>query len=256
MNETLKTIRSMHSIRSFSKREIPNEDLQTILNAAVQAATASAEQGYSIIVVDDKAVMKDMIQYVGSKALIFCVDYNRLMDLAAHTGNEWGCDSLQQFITGSTDALLAAQNAAVAAHSLGIDTLFTNSVHRVSLPAFYQAFNLPEKHCFPLITLVLGYGEQQPERLKDRWNGPGVIHYGKYHRLTPDELDAMTQDYDNPDKYLDMRGPRQEKEERQSFPDWFFQVWCRQFNTNDNKTMEFYKTISDAGFFGDRPKGF
>jgi FMN reductase [NAD(P)H] len=68
MNETLKTIHSMHSVRSFSDREISPEDLQTVINAAVRAATASAEQSYSIIVVDDKSIMKEFIQYVGSKA--------------------------------------------------------------------------------------------------------------------------------------------------------------------------------------------
>jgi hypothetical protein len=160
------------------------------------------------------------------------------------------------FITGSTDTILAAQNAAVAAHSLGIDTLFTNSLHRVSLPKFYQTFNLPKKYCFPLITLVLGYENQKPAYIKGRLNGPGVIHYGRYQRLTPNELEAMVRDLDNPEKHLDLRGPKQENEVRLNFADWFFRVWCKQFKEEDNKTVELYKTLSDAGFLADRPKEF
>jgi len=47
-----------------------------------------------------------------------------------------------------TDTALAAQTAVIAAGSLGIDYLFTNSIHCGDLRGFCEKFNLPDKLCF------------------------------------------------------------------------------------------------------------
>ena len=85
VNETLKTIHGLRSVRRFSRKEIPEEDLTTILNAAVRAANAGGRQGYAIVVVRDRAAMKHF-GYVGSRLLVFCVDYNRIADTADALG--------------------------------------------------------------------------------------------------------------------------------------------------------------------------
>ncbi|MBA1334261.1 MAG: hypothetical protein HPY66_1970 [Firmicutes bacterium] len=88
MNDTFKTIHNLHSTHgNFSSREITGEDLDAIIKASVRAANASARQSYSIIVVNDKAVMKEYLEYVGSKALIFCLDFTRLKDTAEYLGH-------------------------------------------------------------------------------------------------------------------------------------------------------------------------
>ena len=84
MNETLNTLHSLRSIHgNFSDQEITDEDLRTILNASVRAANASARQSYSIVVVEDHDVMRQLCGYVGSKLLLFCVDYNRIIATAS-----------------------------------------------------------------------------------------------------------------------------------------------------------------------------
>lgn len=203
MNGTLKTLYNLRSIHgNFSDKEVSDEDLNTIMNACVQAATASARQSYSIVVVEDKKVMKSL-GYVGSKILIFCVDFTRLIDLAEHLGYEFGKNGLEQFITGSTDTILVAQTAAIAAKSLEIDSLFTNCVHRGDIARVYRLLELPEEYCFPLIALVLGYPKKEPDGgKKGRLNGPGVIHFGKYHRLTTEEREVMIQEYDDPETHF------------------------------------------------------
>ena len=188
-NETLETIHSLRSTHgNFTAQEVSDEDLRTILDAAVRAPNASARQSYSIIVVEDGEMMKKLCGYVGSKALLFCVDYTRVKDAAAHLGHPFSAQGTISFVTGSTDTILAAQTAAIAARSLGIDALFTNGVHRGDMNRVYALLDLPEAHCFPLIMLVLGYADEEPKSLKGRLSGPGVVHWKKYHRLTDDEL--------------------------------------------------------------------
>lgn len=60
MNETLRTLHSLRTIHgNFSQREITDQDLHTILEAAMRAANASARQSYSIIVLEDRETMKN-----------------------------------------------------------------------------------------------------------------------------------------------------------------------------------------------------
>ncbi len=248
MNETLKTIHSLHSTHgNFSEREVSAEDLQTVLAAAVKAATASARQSYSIVVVDDRPAMKAYLDYAGSKALIFCVDYTRLVDTAAHLGRSYACGGLQNFITGSMDTILAAQTAAIAARSLGIDSLFTNSVHRHDLSRFYERFNLPARLCFPLIALILGYADNTSREQKGgRLLEQGVVHYGTYRRLTEEGLARLVADYDDPQKKLGLVFHNNE-----DYLEWFFDIWCKSAESDDPgdpRMRDLYAVLHKAGF--------
>ena len=250
MNEALKTIHCLYSTHgNFSDRAILEEDLKTILQAAVRAANASSRQSYSIIVVDDQEVMKEQFNYVGNKALIFCVDYNRIVDTAKYLNQNYTCDNLSSFITGSTDTALAAQTAVIAARSLGIDSLFTNSLHRSDLNKFYQQFNLPEKHCFPLITLILGYAKEEKHALRGRLNGPGVIHYGKYQPLSNEQLVQLVSDYNQPENNLGLPFFKP-NEDFKNYLDWFFADWSKLKDAEKFAKMQanLYAALQRAGF--------
>ncbi len=248
MNHQNETLRTIHSLRSthgnFSDKEIKDEDLQTILNAAVRAANSSARQCYSIIVIEDKKLMKQVIGYTGSKALVFCVDYNRLIDTARYLGHTYDVGETLWFITASIDTVLAAQTAAIAARSLDIDSLFTNGIHRGDPSRVYRLLKLPEKHCFPLIALVLGYTTKEPDYLKGRLNGAGVVHFGEYHRLTDQELMDLVKQYDDPDKHLGLNQDWKEKG-FDHYLDWFYKVWSRPV---DRKRDTFYDILRNAQF--------
>ncbi len=242
MNETLKTIHNLKSTHgNFSDREISNEDLKTILDAGVRAATASSRQSYSIIVIEDRSVMKEYFDYEGSKALLFCVDMNRLVDTAKYLNYEFYTGGIPEFITGSTDTILAVQTAVIAAESLGIDSLITNSVHRNNMEKLYEKFKLPNKYCFPLACLILGYSTDTKQPQKGRLTGTGVVHYGKYHKLENEEIQQLVDLYDNPEMNM---GPGHNKDYKR-YVDWFYGFWCRQFG---DQTEELTAMLRKTGF--------
>ena len=247
MNETLKTIHSLRSIHgNFSSQEITDEDLKLLLVACVRAANASARQSYSIVVVEDRNLMKKLSGFAGSKALVFCVDYNRIMDAAEHLGHQFSVDGVIPFVTGSTDTILAAQTAAIAAKSLGIDALFTNGIHRGDMTRVYELLGLPEKYCFPLIMLVLGYPKEEPGYLKGRLRGPGVVHYGKYYRAKADELGALVQQYDDSEKHLGLNNTWKQKG-FEHYLDWFYTVWSARGGKKGGKS-QMYEILERTGF--------
>lgn len=241
-NETLDLIYQLQSIHEFDTKEIPTDDLDAILKAAVKAANASARQSYSIIVVRAEEQLKKFF-YGSDKALIICVDYNRLIKCADHLNHPYDYYNLLGFITGSTDAILVAQTAVIAAKSLGIDSLFTNSLHRAPFDEIQKEFNLPEKHCFPLISICLGYRKNDPEFKKGRWAGPGIVHYDKYHELTEQETEDLIVVYDDPKKHLGLTY----NHEFPHYLDWFYLKWSQnRYGTEKGKNMA--ELLSKLGF--------
>jgi hypothetical protein len=212
----------------------------------VCAANASALQSYSIVVADDRNLMKKLSGFTGSKALVFCVDYNRIIDAAGHLGHQFSVDGVISFVTGSTDTILATQTATIAAKSLGIDSLFTNGIHRGDMTRVYELLGLPEKYCFPLIMLVLGYPKEEPNYLKGRLSGPGVFHFGKYHRVAVDELEVLVQQYDDPEKHLGLNNTWKQKG-FEHYLDWFYTVWSTRSGKKDGKS-QMYEIMERIGF--------
>lgn len=227
MNETIRVIQALKTVRNFSERPIAPTELACILQASVQAATASARQTYSIIVVEDKEVMRK-IGYVASHMLVFCVDFNRVIDTANYLGYQYGPGLGEaDFVTGSTDTLLAAQTAAIAAQSLGIASFFSNCLQRGDMRRIYQLLNLPERYCFPLVALLLGYAAE-PDKAgeKGRIAGPGVIHYQQYQRVTASEIEDIVAAYDQPDKHFLTLIADWQKRGYPHYLDCFYESWC------------------------------
>jgi len=225
MPETMETLRSLRTIHGgFSDTRVSEEDLETILETCVLAANASNRQSYSIVVVEDAETQEQLTGYVGSSMLVFCVDYNRVIDVARYLGHEYTVQGFRLFVAGMVDACLAAQTAAIAAKSLGIDSLFTNGVHRGDMGRVYRLLDLPRMYCYPAIALVLGHPKTEPDHKRGRLSGPGVIHRGTYRHLTAEEMDTIVERYDDPSEHLDMGVPWSERG-FSHFLDWFYEIW-------------------------------
>lgn len=229
MNPTLETLHSLRSIHgAFTEQKIPEETISAILEASLRAANASNRQSYSIIVVDDREAMGELTGYKASHALIYCVDYNRVIAAAEHTANEFKVCGMQELVSGSVDASLAAQTAAIAARALGVDSLFTNGIHRGDPQRLFDILRIPEASCFPLVALVLGYPAEEPKHLRGRLNGAGVVHRGVYRRASADELDEIVSQYDDPEARIAAGVPWRDHG-FEHYLDWFYQVWSKRF---------------------------
>jgi FMN reductase [NAD(P)H] len=252
MNETLQTIHSLRTIHGdFSEQEIREADLNQILEACIRTANASARQSYSIIVLDDRTRMQELFSYQGSRALIFCVDYTRIMAAAKYLENLFDSDDIIGFIVGTMDTMLAAQTAVIAAKSLGIDSLITNGVHRNNFDKVYEILQLPETSCFPLITAVLGYPRQEPAFQKGRLSSKFMVHKGKYHIPTEEQLAQIVAEYDDHSKHIGLID-NWEQEGFQHYLDWFYKKWSGKPPAKkiaSGKVLEFQERLMKSGFW-------
>lgn len=244
MNETLKTIHSMATTHgTFTGKPVNPEDLEAVVNASLRAATASAAQNYSLITVEDKETIRRLSGYESPAAIVYCVDFNRTLDIAAYLGEESGVDGITGFITYSTDTILAAQNGAVAAKSLGLDYMFTNGIHRGDVDRVYKILGLPEKYCVPLIMLLIGYAER-PAEPRGRLGGPGVVHRGKYERISRVSAREIAQEYGKAENRLGLGGYRHSEGYKNYF-DWFFNEWIK---PAPKQAYDFEALLRRAGF--------
>jgi nitroreductase len=247
MNETLRTIHNLRTIHgNFSDRQVADDDLATIVEASVRAANASARQSYSIVVVDDPETMHALCGYRASRMLVYCVDFNRISDTAAQLGCSFDTSELVDFVTGTIDTTLAAQTAAIAAKSLGIDSFFTNGIHRGDMCRVYEILDLPERGCFPVIALLLGYAAEEPPFLKGRISGAGLVHQGRYERLREEEVAQLIAEYDDSERHLGMITDWAEQG-HEHYLEWFYKDW-----SGSSDPSQFYEILRRAGFLAER----
>ncbi len=245
-NETLRTIASLRTIHGdFSDKQIPDADIQQILGASVRAASASAMQSYSIVVVRDPEAQRKICGYRGSCLLLYLLDYNRVIATAKRLDHEYAPADMEAFVTGSTNTILAAQTAVIAAKSLGIDSLLTNGVHRGDMERLWEMLGLPRQYCFPLIALVLGYAAKEPAFQKGRLSGPGIAHDGVYQRLSDEQKDAIVRQYDDKSLHLGLVEDW-DKNGHKHYLDWLHTAWLGRNARSGESQIQ--KRLRQAGF--------
>jgi nitroreductase len=187
-NDTIALLLSHRSTRGFRSDPLPDGTLETLVAAAQSAATSSNLQTWSVVAVDDPAVRAELAAIAGNQKhieqcpifLVFLADVSRNQRLAAEAGTELaGMPFLESFLVAAIDAALAAQNAVVAAESLGLANVYIgalrNDVARVS-----ALLGLPPG-ATPVFGLCVGHALQGREgEVKPRLPQAAVLHRDRY----------------------------------------------------------------------------
>ncbi|MBN1789511.1 MAG: nitroreductase family protein [Bacteroidales bacterium] len=189
-------INNHRSIRRYSSEPISDALLQEILHASTRASTTGNMQVYSIIVTTDPS-QKEKLWEVHFRqnmvkdapmVLTFCADFNRFNTWCRLRKADPGYDNFLSFMTGAIDALLAAQNCALAAeeYKLGICYLGTTLYNAEKI---IEILDLPHG-VIPVTTLVMGYPDEQPG-LTDRLPVEAVVHHEKYRNYSTADIDRL-----------------------------------------------------------------
>lgn len=173
MNETIAQLHARRSARAYTGEPVSSADERTILEAACQAPTAGNQQLYSIIVVRDQtekeelSVTCDNQPFIASAplVLVFCADVRRWYRAFAAADAEPREPGVGDFLLALEDAAIAAQNAVVAAHSLGLGSCYIGDIlERREEQA--RILGCP-RHVVPAVMLVIGHPtEGQLKRVK------------------------------------------------------------------------------------------
>jgi nitroreductase len=195
-NETLALQLAHRSVREFGSQPVTEEQLEALVAAAQSAATSSNLQPWSVIAVRDPqrkarlAVLANDQQFINQAPLflVWVADLGRSRRLAQRAGVPLdGADYLETTIIGVVDTSLAAQNAVIAAESLGLGTVFVGAIrnHPEEVAA---ELGLPDH---AVATFGLAVGTPDPTEnagIKPRLPQGAVLHREQYDAATADAL--------------------------------------------------------------------
>ena len=200
-NDTIAALLRHRSIRGYKSDPLPPGTLETLIAAAQSAATSSNMQTWSVIAVTDPAIKAEIAKCSQQQKhieqcplfLAWLADLSRAERLGAAEGVK--LDALrffETFLVASIDAALAAQNAVIAAESLGLSTVYIgamrNDVRRIA-----ELLELPSG-TLGVFGLCVGYADPAaPSEIKPRLAQGAILHRERYK--VPDEK-TLRGDYD------------------------------------------------------------
>lgn len=189
MNEVIKQIYDRKSVRVYEDRPISEEVKQAVLAAAIQAPTAGNMALYTILDITDPEIKAALAKSCDNQPfiatapmiLIFCADYRRWYDVFCKYETEVRAPGMGDLFLSQADAIIAAQNAVVAAQSLGLGSCYIGDITE-NYEYHRELLKLP-KYVVPAAMLCFGYPtEQQLCRPKPpRFEVADMVHENGYN---------------------------------------------------------------------------
>jgi nitroreductase len=202
-NEHIALLLSHRSIRGYRSESLPPNTLATLIAAAQSAATSSNLQTWSVIAVTDPARKAALAKVAANQKhieqcplfLVWVADISRNQRLGAEEGVTLETMPYQEtFTVAAIDAALAAQNATVAAESLGLSCVYIGAL-RNNPGEVGRIVGLPPG-AFGLFGMCVGYASAMAANaVKPRLPQDVVLHHEIYdtsgesaHRAAYDAL--------------------------------------------------------------------
>lgn len=192
----VETILAHKSVRTFLPDNLPEGALETMVAAAQSASNSSALNQWSVVAVSDpslkqhiadtvaRTVPTDRISWIEEAPilLLWVADLSRGAEITRGKGGEpVVLDYLDSFLMASIDATLAAQNAAIAAESIGLGIVYLG-VMRNAAKELAEIFNLPA-HSFVTFGMAVGCPDaSRTSAIRPRPAQPVVLHHNKYQQ--------------------------------------------------------------------------
>lgn len=187
-NDVIATMLTHRSVRGYKPDPVPAGTLETMIAAAQSAATSSNLQTWSVVEVANPETRAEFARIANNQKhimecpmfLCFLADVSRNDRLARAEGATLeGLPYLETFLVAAIDAALAAQNAVVAAESLGLQTVYIgamrNDVRRVA-----ELLALPAG-AMCVFGLCVGHAKPGAESsVKPRLAQSAVLHRERY----------------------------------------------------------------------------
>lgn len=187
-NATLDTLLAHRSVRAYANRALPAGTLETLIAAAQSAATSSNLQTWSVVAVENPERKARLAAFANNQAhvreaplfLVWLADLSRLERVAGHRNAPLeGLHYLETFLVSAIDAALAAQNAVVAAESLGLSSVFIGALRNKPVETAAE-LGLPPR-VMPMFGMCIGYeDETRPAAVKPRLPQSVVLHREQY----------------------------------------------------------------------------
>lgn len=166
MNSVMETILSRRSVRAFNEKEVPREELEQILKAAIYAPSGMNRQTWQFTAIVNKEKIEELAGLI--EKTLSRKGYNfykpaALILASNERDSKWGKE----------DNACALENIFLAAKSLGIGSVWINQLQGIcdepEIRGFLAKVGIPNDHIVYGIA-ALGYAENE-ENMKVQKTG-------------------------------------------------------------------------------------
>ena len=166
--DALSLLKNHRSIRKFTDQPVDDTMVADIVSAGLAAATSSNVQATTVIRVRDAETRSAIATLAGGQSyvetagafMVWCADLHRSAVACEMAGGEFHPGVTEHFVIAAVDCALAAQNAVVAAESLGLGICYIGGI-RNDPAQVTELLRLPDQ-VFPLFGLCIGWPDQDP----------------------------------------------------------------------------------------------
>ena len=187
-NDVIASLLNHRSVRGYVSDPVPPGMLEVLIAAAQSAATSSNLQTWSVMEVTDPAKRKVLAEIASGQQhivecplfLVFIADLSRNERLGKAEGTTLEVlPYLDAFLVASIDAAMAAQNAVIAAESLGLSTVYIGAL-RNNVTRVAELLKLPSG-AGAVFGLCIGYPKPESAgEVKPRLPQEVVLHHDRY----------------------------------------------------------------------------
>lgn len=157
MNEVIRNLLTRRSVRKFTDKKIPREELDTLLKVALAAPSGMNKQTWQFTAVTDTEKIQKLAAVVGKALDRENYDIYKPAALIIPS-------NLRESAWGMEDNACALENIFLAAHSLGIGSVWINQLRHCcdepEVRAILTEWGIPEDHVVYGIA-ALGYSACQ-----------------------------------------------------------------------------------------------
>jgi nitroreductase len=199
------------SVRSYRSDPVLDDTLTALIAAAQSAPTSGNLQLWSVVAVREEERRTRLAKLAGEQDfiaqaplfLVWLADLARARNITTELGaaTAEAADFVEAALLAFVDVALAAQNAALAAESLGLGTVFVGAIRNHPLEVSDE-LGLPP-NVFPVFGLTVGHPDESGQTtVKPRLPQQAVLHHEQYE-LEPQAAHVETYEQLLNDFYTD-----------------------------------------------------
>ncbi|CAM3718461.1 NADPH-dependent oxidoreductase [Bordetella tumulicola] len=191
-NPAIRLALGHRSVRAFSSRPLAPEVLPTLITAAQSASTSSNLQVWSVVAIQDPEHKDQVAHWARNQEfvrqaplfLVWLADFGRARQVAEQHSREIdGGEFVESVVLASVEAGLAAQNAVLAAESLGLGAVYVGAI-RSHIRPLAANLKLPPQ-VIPVFGTAIGYADEAvAHSIKPRLPQSAVLHHEYYDGAT------------------------------------------------------------------------
>lgn len=143
MNEVIQNILTRRSIRAFTDKPVSREDAELLIKAALYAPSGRNLQTWKFTALTQKAEIEKLVKAVGK--VIDREDYDMYKPAVVIIPS-----NTKESPYGKEDNACALENIFLAAHSLGLGSVWINQLQGISdepeIRALLRSWEIPDEH--------------------------------------------------------------------------------------------------------------